>query len=122
MASLTAERFYSRSALAQHRPNPLQRAQDARFKIVRMQAIQHQETANQLVPAHRIDQAGRGIAAASHNLEHALNTRPVKLHQTLDQFPGSAPGSRIGAGFQLLDQSLNAGHPVLEFLRYAHSN
>ena len=57
------ERLHSRSAIPQRGPHFIQSAQDACFKIVRMQAIQHQEAAHQLIARQGIDQAGAGIAA-----------------------------------------------------------
>src|SRR6516164_6162493 len=93
---------------------------DPGAEVLGMQAIQEKDTAHEFIPAEPIKNGSAGIAGVNDDLEQALEPRPMKLHERLNQVPCGGSDRRIGSILELADQSLDGLGPLPKLILPGH--
>src|SRR5215469_11658300 len=93
---------------------------DPGAELLGMQAIQEKDTAHEFIPAEPIKNGSAGIAGVNDDLEQALEPRPMKLHERLNQVPCGGSDRRIGSILELADQSLDGLGPLPKLILTGH--
>ena len=92
------------------RPDPLDGLAHARLEVDRVQVVQQQKAANQLIPG-----AALGNCRPS-RLQQPGQAGAVQLEQDLHQFAGRGADGRLRGVLQDVHQHLDAPHTMPEFL------
>ena len=92
----------------------LESAPHASLEILRVQAIQDQETRHRFIADQAIDQPGARFAVARRHFHHALETSRIQFHDGRYQFLGGGLHRWIGNAFQFGDQRINTPYPLLK--------
>ena len=71
-----------------------ERPPDPGFKIERVQIVQQQNAAHQVVGRESVHKRSAGLGAGS-DLQHPFETGGVKVHHRLNQFERDLPGARL---------------------------
>lgn len=91
-----------------------------RRKVQRMKAVEQQQASDQIVSAEIVDQALSRLTCAIDNLQHALETCAVKVHQRLNELLREAAGRGVRKAFDFPDQALNGLDPLLNLFLLGH--
>ena len=84
-----------------------QRLPDPRFDVDRMEPVQHEEAANQLIACELADEPPGRLAGPADHVEHPVEAGPVEVqqrpHEILRRGTGRGVGGRLERVHQLVD-------------------
>ena len=68
------------------RPGLFERLDNACLEALRMQPVEQEQAAHQIIASQGGNDGGSGGSRLVHDFEHAFNSRAVKFHEQLDEF------------------------------------
>src|SRR4051812_37282803 len=103
---------------AQLRAQLFKRLRDARLQIERVQPIQQEQAANQIVTPKPVNDRLARLAGFIDDRHHALDAGPVKFHDQLKKLQGAGARSPIGQALDLVNQRLDLLYALLKLLLF----
>src|SRR5262249_24782070 len=91
-----------------------ERAPDSCVQIQRVQSVQQQHAADDLVTAEPFDDVPAGLARLRGNFHHPIDGSRMEVHQYLNEFESRGPGFSIRSALDLPDQALDLLNSILD--------
>src|SRR5438105_13992563 len=96
------------------RAHTVERLNHSRFKIERVQPIEQEQAADQIITPKVVDDDLTRLAGFVDDVHHALHAGPVKIHDQLKKLQGAGPRGGVDQAFDLVNQRLNLLYALLK--------